>query len=120
MKNSAVFSADKVTTPLLLMDNKGDDVVQFEQGLELFTALRRLGKRVWMLQYDGEGHLVLGEKAQMDFSVRTKQFFDHYLKGALPPQWMTRGIPAARKGIDTGYELDTEIKTPGPGLLIQK
>jgi len=39
----------------------------------------------------------------MDFQVRMKQFFDHYLKGAQEPTWMKDGIPAIEKGIKTGY-----------------
>ena len=70
-----------------------------------------------MLQYDGEAHSVWERKNQRDLSIRIAQFFDHYLKGAPAPVWMTRGIPAKEKGISTGYEYDTQIKTPGPGLI---
>jgi hypothetical protein len=27
-----------------------------------------------------------------------KQCFDHYLKGAPAPRWMTEGVPQVRKG----------------------
>jgi dipeptidyl aminopeptidase/acylaminoacyl peptidase len=118
IKNSPVFSADKVTTPVLLMNNINDVTVPFEQnGLEFFTALRRMGKKAWMLQYDEEGHILSKEENQMDLTIRMKQFFDHYLMGKPAPVWMTRGIPASQKGSVTGYEYDTGIKTPGPGLL---
>ena len=30
---------------------------------------------------------------QKDFTVRMKQFFDHYLQGKAAPQWMTDGLP---------------------------
>jgi hypothetical protein len=112
IKNSPIFSADKVTTPLLLMNNKEDDIVLFSQGVEFIMALRRLGKKAWMLQYDGEAHLLLSEKNRMDYSIRGKQFFDHYLKGAPPPRWMTEGVPARLKGIDSGLELDTSGREP--------
>jgi len=116
VENSPIFKADKVTTPLLMMSNNGDNDVPFEQGVQFFTALRRLGKKVWMLQYDGEDHTV-GGKAAGDLEIRMKQFFDHYLKGAPCPKWMLDGIPASRKGIDDGLELDTTGREPGPGLL---
>lgn len=104
IENSAVFNADKVSTPLLMMHNKGDRVVPFSQGVEFFTSLRRLGKKVWMLQYDGEGHsLEPFESAALDFHTRVLQFFDHYLKGAEAPKWMTNGVPAKMKGIDDGF-----------------
>lgn len=46
IRNSPIFAADGVTTPLLMMNNKRDEAVHFSQGVEFFTALRRLGKRV--------------------------------------------------------------------------
>jgi dipeptidyl aminopeptidase/acylaminoacyl peptidase len=106
IRNSPIFRADKITTPLLIMHNKEDEAVPFAQGVELFTALRRLGKPVWMLQYDGEGHGVERPVNQFDYSQRLAQFFDHFLKGAPAPKWMTSGIPAERKGVDSGLEME--------------
>jgi dipeptidyl aminopeptidase/acylaminoacyl peptidase len=118
IENSPIFRADKVTTPLLLMNNKKDGAVPFAQGVEFFTALRRLGKKVWMLQYDDGAHSVYPlSKEAMDYHIRMAQFFDHYLKGKPAPRWMTRGIAANRKGVDDGLQLDDEIATPGPGLF---
>jgi len=111
ISNSPVLKADQVRTPLLMMHNKGDGYVPFAQGMELFMALRRLGKRVWLLQYDEGGHNVLGKNA-VDYTVRLNQFFDYYLKGALPPLWMTEGIPARLRGIQTRYSLDSSGKKP--------
>jgi dienelactone hydrolase len=112
IKNSPIFQVDQVTTPLLMMNNKKDWVVRFEQGIELFTALRRLNKKAWMLQYDNGRHGLSDENDLADYTIRLTQFFDHYLKGAPPPKWMTEGIPARLKGIETGYELDTSGKQP--------
>ncbi len=81
------------------------------QSVEFFTGLRRLEKPVWMLQYDEGGHGVSGKDA-VDWTIRMTQFFDYYLKGAAPPKWMTEGIPAKLKGIETGYELDNSGKKP--------
>jgi dipeptidyl aminopeptidase/acylaminoacyl peptidase len=103
-ENSPIFGADKVTTPVLLMANKKDESVPYEQGFEFFTALRRLGKKAWMLQYDNGGHQVESETDKKDLTIRTRQFFDYYLMGKTPPKWMTDGIPASQKQIDSGYE----------------
>ncbi|HWK05558.1 MAG TPA: prolyl oligopeptidase family serine peptidase [Puia sp.] len=119
VKNSPVFYIGNVVTPILLINNKNDGNVPFEQGLEFFTGLRRAGKRVWMLQYDNGGHGIGGDDYK-DYIIRSAQFFDHYLKGAPAPKWMTRGIPASEKGLEDGLELDRDIKTPGPGLLIEE
>jgi len=47
IKNSPIFNADKVSTPILIIANKKDANVFFMQGVEWFTALRRLGKKAW-------------------------------------------------------------------------
>lgn len=109
--NSALFFVNRVTTPLLLMANQGDSRIPWYQGREFFRALRRAGKKVWMLQYDHGRHGVEGEDA-LDLSLRIGQFFDHYLKGAPPPKWMTQGVPARLKGADAGLEWDTSGQVP--------
>lgn len=105
IENSPLFFADKVETPLLIMHNDQDDAVPWYQGIEYFTALRRLGKPVWMLQYNKEVHNLRERVNAKDLSIRLEQFFNHYLKGAPMPVWMKTGVPATLKGIDWGYEL---------------
>ena len=104
--NSPLFFADRVNTPLLIMHNDDDGAVPWYQGIELFMALRRLGKPVWMLQYNKEAHNLKERRNKKDLSIRLQQFFDHYLKGAPAPMWMTHGLPAMQKGIYWGYDLD--------------
>lgn len=105
-ENSPIFFADKVNTPLLIMHNDQDGAVPWYQGIELFMGLRRLGKPVWMLQYNGENHNLLQRKNSKDLSIRLQQFFDHYLKGAPMPVWMKDGVPATKKGYTYGFELE--------------
>ncbi len=104
--NSPLFFADKVETPLLMMHNDKDGAVPWYQGIEYFMMLRRLGKPVWMLQYNGEEHNLMQRRNTRDLSIRLQQFFDHYLKGDPAPVWMTRGVPAIEKGKTWGYEVD--------------
>ena len=106
LENSPLFAADRITTPLLIMHNDDDGAVPWYQGIEMFTALRRLGKPVWMLTYNNEAHNLVQRKNRKDISVRQMQFFDHYLKDAPAPVWMTKGIPAVNKGKTLGLELD--------------
>jgi len=106
IENSPVFHIDRATTPLLIVHNQGDGAILYTQAIELFLGMRRAGKKVWMLEYDGEGHAIYDEKNKLDFTIRMQQFFDHYLKGMPAPKWMTKGVPATDKGIETGYELD--------------
>jgi dipeptidyl aminopeptidase/acylaminoacyl peptidase len=104
LDHTVVLNTDKASCPLLLFHNKRDGV-DIRHAVELFTALRRLEKSVWWLQYDRGDHLVAGDDAR-DYTIRFTQFFDHYLKGAPAPRWMTQGIPAKLKGIEAKYELD--------------
>jgi dipeptidyl aminopeptidase/acylaminoacyl peptidase len=105
MDHNAVLQADKVSSPLLLVHNKGDAVL-FSQPIEFFTALRRLEKKAWWLQYDQGDHILNEERDKKDITVRYTQYFDHYLKGAPAPRWMTQGIPYKLKQIESRYELD--------------
>ncbi|MBQ3175521.1 MAG: S9 family peptidase [Bacteroidales bacterium] len=108
IENSPLFFADKVNTPLLIMHNDKDEAVPWTQGIEYFTALRRLGKQVWMLQYNDETHNLSGYVNAYDYTIRLSQFMDHFLKGAPMPVWMKYGVPATHKGIETGLELVEE------------
>jgi len=105
IENSPVFFVDKIETPLLIMHNDDDGAVPWYQGIEMFMAMRRLNKPVWMLVYNNERHNLTRWPNRMDLSIRMHQFFDHYLKGAPAPVWMEQGIPAAQKGRMHGYEL---------------
>lgn len=105
IENSPIFNIDKINTPLLIMHNDTDGHVPWYQGIEFFTALRRLGKPSWFLNYNGEPHWPLKFQNRKDFNIRMQQFFDFYLKGAPKPVWMKRGVPAIEKGINQGLEL---------------
>jgi dienelactone hydrolase len=102
VENSAVFRADKINTPLLMVNNKLDAAVPFAQGVELFLALWRLGKEAWLLQYDGEGHSLVDRRNELDYTIRMTQFFDHFLRDTPSPKWMSVGVPARLKGSESG------------------
>ncbi|PTS95410.1 hypothetical protein DBR11_21460 [Pedobacter sp. HMWF019] len=116
IKNSSIFQVHKVTTPLLLMHTKKDGIAGYQNIIEFFTGLRRMGKRAWMLVYSEGNHGVRGKEAD-DFSIRMMQFFDHYLKDKPAPLWMLDGVVAKDRSWKAGLELDTKGRTPGPGLL---
>ncbi len=54
------LSADKVKTPTLVITNEQDFRVPVDQGLQLFTALRRNSVSSEALVFPDEGHWVLG------------------------------------------------------------
>lgn len=105
IENSPLFKLDKVTAPMVMMHNDADGAVPWYQGIEMFTALRRLGKKVWMFNYNGQGHGLTQRQDMRDYQVRMQQFFDWILKGAKPAKWITEGLPAVKKGKEWGLEL---------------
>ncbi len=106
IENSPLFFMDRVKTPVLIMHNDEDGAVPWYQGIEMFMALKRLNSPAWLLQYNGEDHNLRQRKNRKDLSMRLSQFFDHYLKGAPAPLWMTEGLPAVEKGRTLKYELE--------------
>jgi dipeptidyl aminopeptidase/acylaminoacyl peptidase len=100
IENSPLFQLDRVTTPVLFMHNDADGAVPWYQGIELFVGLRRLGKEVYMINYNGDGHNPRKRANQKDIDMRMQQFFATKLKGEPAPDWMLRGIPALEKGRD--------------------
>lgn len=103
--NSPLFQAPKVQTPVLMMHNDDDGAVPWYQGIEFYMALKRLNKPVWLLNYNGEKHGLTLRKNRKDFAKRLYQYFDHYLKDAPAPAWMTEGLRLLEKGINQKLEV---------------
>jgi acetyl esterase/lipase len=106
IENSPLFHIPKVKTPLVIMSNDNDGAVPWYQGIELFTAMRRLGKPVWLLNYNGEAHNLMERKNRKDIQIREQQFFDWLLKKERVAQWLKDGVPATMKGKNWGFELE--------------
>ncbi|MDB4292007.1 prolyl oligopeptidase family serine peptidase [Maribacter sp.] len=105
LENSPLFGIPKIETPLLMMHNDADGAVPYYQGIEMFMGMRRLQKPAWLLVYNKEAHNLTKMKNRQDLSIRMMQFFDHYLKGAPAPKWMSQGLPRIDKKKDLGYDL---------------
>ena len=102
--NSPIFWADRIETPLMMMHNDEDSAVPWEQGIELFVALRRLNKPAWLINYTGEVHWPTDLAEMRDWTTRMQQFFDHYLKDAPAPVWLKEGVPAVKTDRTLGLE----------------
>ena len=105
IENSPLFHLDKVSAPMVIMANDADGAVPWYQGIEMFTGLRRLGKKVWMFNYNGQGHGLTQRQDMRDYQIRMQQFFDWILKGEKPAKWITEGVPAVKKGKEWGLEI---------------
>ena len=104
---SPIHQAEKIKTPFLILQGTADGAVDWHQGLEYYNAARRLGKEVIFLSYPDEPHHLAKEENQKDFQIRMKQFFDHYLKDAPAPKWMTDGVPFLQKGKEKAGAVST-------------
>lgn len=100
INNSPIFKADKITTPVVILHNDKDGAVPFTQGLDLFLAMRRLQKPAWLLNYKGQNHTLEESIPQQDWTLRMRQFFDHYLKNKPMPRWMKEGISVDERRVD--------------------
>ncbi len=58
-KHGALFNADKINTPLLLLHGTVDTNVPIGESIQLYNALKILGKPVEFITVDGENHFVL-------------------------------------------------------------
>ena len=82
---SALFSADKVKTPLLLTHGTGDTNVPVGESDTFYTALKLVGTPVEYLQVVGENHWILDHAKRVVWSRALVAWFDRWLKGQ--PAW---------------------------------
>jgi dipeptidyl aminopeptidase/acylaminoacyl peptidase len=94
---SAISHAPNVNAAVLIMHGTADPTVPFNEGLKFYNALRYNQKNAILLAYPGEGHGLSGFANRRDLTQRYFEFFDHYLRGAPAPSWITEGVPYIRK-----------------------
>ena len=92
VRNSAVFTVNTMTTPLLIEVGDSDGTVFWHQGVELYNAARRAKKDVVLLVYGGEDHGLRQKANQIDYHHRILDWFGHYLKGDPAPPWIASGV----------------------------
>lgn len=86
LRNSPIYHADKVNTPLLSWAGEQDSQVDHYQSIEFYLALRRLGKTNTMLLYPKENHTLSDPENKQHLTQSIEQWFDHYLKGDKKPE----------------------------------
>ncbi len=109
-RNSPVYFAERVQTPMIILHNDKDGAVDWNQGIEYFNTLRRLKKPVVMLQYVGENHGLAKAPNRKDYGVRMMEFFDHFLRGKPAPKWWEEGV--------SHLDLDDHLKERAKALQL--
>ncbi len=86
---SPVKYAGNCKTPTLILHGKEDPRVHPSQGLELYRTLKTQGKApVRLVYYPGQGHGNSKNTSKLDYSLRTMEWFDYYLKSDKPKDKM--------------------------------
>jgi dipeptidyl aminopeptidase/acylaminoacyl peptidase len=85
IQQSAIMFADRIKTPLLLMTGEQDHNVPARQAMEMYYALRRLGREVEWVSYTNGGHGMPTTTVEevKDYHARIIKWYDDHLKGDL-------------------------------------
>ena len=82
---SPLFRADKIHTPLLLLHGDADTNVPVIESLQMFTALKLLGREVALVEVKGENHHILDYKKREKWLATQMAWFQRWLKD--DPSW---------------------------------
>lgn len=79
-RNSSLFNADKIHTPLLLLHGSVDTNVPIGESIQLFNALRILGREVEFITVDGENHIIMDFEKKRKWHATIMAWFEKWLK----------------------------------------
>ena len=85
VEQSALFNADKINTPLLLLHGGSDTNVPPGESIQLYTALKLLGKPVEFIEIQGQDHHIVDYKKRIEWQNTIFAWFDKWLKDQ--PAW---------------------------------
>ncbi len=91
LRNSPVMQVPGAKTPLLILHGDNDEAVPFEQGVELYLAYRRLSKNCVLIEYKNEPHHPRKYENKLDWAIKMKEWYDHYVLGKPAAKWITEG-----------------------------
>jgi dipeptidyl aminopeptidase/acylaminoacyl peptidase len=88
---SPLYRADKVNTPLLLITGDSDTNVPPGESIQMYTALKLLGREVELVLVEGENHHILTYNKRLQWHDAFMAWWDKYLKGQ--PEWWEEQFP---------------------------
>lgn len=84
-KQGSLFNADKIHTPLLLLHGTVDTNVPIGESIQLFNALKILGRDVEFITVEGENHVISGFDERIAWHNTIMAWFAKYLQD--DPRW---------------------------------
>ena len=78
---SPLFNADKIHTPLLLLHGTDDTNVPIIESLQMFTALKLLGREVALVEVKGQNHHITDYTKREKWLATQMAWFQKWLKG---------------------------------------
>lgn len=94
VNQSPLFLADKINTPLLLLHGDKDTNVPVGESIQMYNALRILGKPVAFIQIEGEDHGVVDYHKRIQWAKTMQAWFAKYLKDQ--PEWWEELYPTLK------------------------
>lgn len=88
---SPLFQADKVKTPILLLHGTEDTNVPIGESIQMYTALKILGKPVEFIQVKGENHGIRDYKKRIEWNNSIYAWFAKWLQN--DPSWWNSMYP---------------------------
>ncbi len=88
---SPLFYADKITTPLLLITGDEDTNVPPGESIQMYTALKLLGRPVELVLVKGENHHIITYSKRIMWHNTIMAWWDKYLKDQ--PEWWKEQYP---------------------------
>jgi dipeptidyl aminopeptidase/acylaminoacyl peptidase len=85
VNQSPLFSADKVNTPILFLHGSVDTNVPVGESIQMFTALKLLGKETALIQIEGENHHILHYDKRIRWNHSIYAWFAKWLNDQ--PEW---------------------------------
>jgi dipeptidyl aminopeptidase/acylaminoacyl peptidase len=79
---SPLSHAGRVKTPTLFIHGEVDQRVPYEEGEQMYFALKRRGIAAKMIQYEGQPHGISGHWNNVHRMINELQWFDRYVKGS--------------------------------------
>lgn len=90
-KQGSLFNADKINTPLLLLHGTADTNVPIGESIQLFNALKILGKTVEFITVDGENHFISDYDKRIKWHNSIMAWFSRWLQDR--PEWWNELYP---------------------------